>query len=75
LVAASGAVKSAIAWSVAGRSAVANNGVVATDANAMNNTDTPQIGAGFGGSIDGLITRISVWNSRLPDATLKALTA
>jgi len=41
----------------------------------MNNTDTPQIGAGFGGSIDGLITRISVWNSRLPDATLKALTA
>lgn len=74
-VTASGLIKSGVSWSGAGRSIVANNGTVVTDANVMGNGGTPQIGGGNSGSfLDGIVQRITVWNSRLPDATLKALT-
>lgn len=70
-VTASGLVKSGVSWSGAGRSIVANNGTVVTDANIMGNSGTPQIGGGNSGSFqDGIDQRITQWNFRLPDATL-----
>ncbi len=68
--------KCGLAWSGAGRSLVLNNGTVATDAIPINAPSSPQVG-NRGGSLyaDGYIARLSAFNSRLPDATLKALTA
>jgi hypothetical protein len=64
-----GAVKTAIAGDGAGRSGVANNGTLVTDANV------PAIGTfTIGSSQDGYTTRLTAWNSRLSDANLQALT-
>lgn len=66
-------VKTGMSWSGTGRSLVANNGTVATDAGVPGTAGTVQFGTG-GQSPDGYISRLTVWSSRLPDATLKAFT-
>lgn len=71
-----GRVKTGVAWSAAGRSLVANNGTVATDANAPTAPTTTYIGSVNGSSpANGLFERVTIWNSRLADATFKANTA
>ena len=72
------AFKAGVAYSGTTGSVVANNGTVATGTNAWTSTNNPsRIGgssAGMANAYDGYIRRIDVYNSRLPDATLKALT-
>lgn len=72
-----GVVKSAVGWSASGRSIVASNGTVATDGNTLTIPAKAWIGAV--GNVatsfaDGYFQRISIWNNRLPDATLQGLT-
>lgn len=69
--------KSAITWNASGRSLVANNGTVASDANFPGAITSVFVGSAAGSSafVNGPISRLTVWNSRLPDATLKAMTA
>lgn len=67
---ASGSVKSGFAWDGTGRSAVGNNGTVFSDANSYSGALDLFIGT----SLDGYVQRLTLWNSRLPDATIKALT-
>lgn len=71
-----GPVKLAAGFSAAGRSLVANNGTVVTDAAAFAAIASVEIGSQAGSSLflDGYIKRLTIWNSRLSDATLKALT-
>jgi hypothetical protein len=72
-----GVLKSAVGWDASGRSVVANNGTVGTDSNTVGTaTGTVNIGSyGSATSIDGYVQRLAAWNSRLPVAVLKALTA
>lgn len=73
----SGVNKSGIAWSGTSRSLVLNNSAVATDANSANTGAQTGflLGNRSGGPwFDGTIGRVTAWNTRLPDATLKALT-
>jgi len=68
--------KCGFSWNASGRSLVFNNGTLVSDATASTGT----IPAGIGGSagsfpLDGVISRLTAWNTRLPDATLKANTA
>jgi hypothetical protein len=69
--------KSGIAWSGAGRSLVLNNGTVATDANAQTPSSTQNLGSASGTShfIYAYIKRLTIWTTKLADATLKAFTA
>jgi hypothetical protein len=69
-------VKAASAFNSSGRSIVANGGTVATDAGTMPATTSVNIGsnAGTGSFLDSYLTRLTAFNSRLPDATLKAQT-
>lgn len=72
-----GPTKAAMSWDAGGQSAVGNNGTVATTATQKTATSTPGVGSYNGGAslfYDGYISRLTVWNSRLPDATLKAAT-
>jgi hypothetical protein len=57
------------------RSVVCNNGTVGTDSNSTTTTQA-FIGSQSGTSnfLDGYMSRLTAWNSRLPDATLKANT-
>lgn len=70
------ATKTGSSWGASGDSIVADNGTVATSANVMVPTSNIQIGARSSSAsfVNGYIQRLSVWNSRLPDASLKALT-
>lgn len=71
-----GRVKTGVTWSAAGRSLVANNGTVATDASAPTSPTTVYLGSANGTVLsNGLIERITIGATRLPDATIKALTA
>lgn len=71
-----GRVKTGVAWSAAGRSLVANNGTVATDANAPTAPTTTYLGSVNGSApACGYIERVTIWTSRLADATIKALSA
>lgn len=74
-ISASLSVKAAVASNGSGRSLVANNGTVATDAS----TFTPQGNAAIGTSgaslwLNGVLRRASYWNTRVSDAAIKALT-
>jgi hypothetical protein len=68
----------ALSWDGSGRSMVANNGAVATDGAAVGTpTGAVYIGSYSSASskqMDGYIQRLTVWNSRLSDVALKALT-
>lgn len=68
--------KIGVSWSGAGRSAVGNNGTVATDANVQVSDTAYYIGSLGAGNIffEGYVSRLTVWNSKLADATLKGLT-
>lgn len=66
---ASGTVKQGSAWSVSGRSVVGNNGTLLTDGNSLSAADVQFA------MFDGYIQRLTAFNSRLPNATLQALTA
>lgn len=71
-----GRVKTGVTWSAAGRSLAANNGTVATDANAPTSPTTVYLGSANGTvPSNGLIERITIGTSRLADATIKALSA
>ena len=71
-----GGVKVASGQSSGGRSLVGGGGTVATDAFSAVST-SPAIGRGTDANSTtyGYIRRLAVWNSRLADATLQALTA
>lgn len=68
----SGIVKQAVSTSSSGRSLVGNNGTVTTDAFALGFNGV--IGNGGGGYWNRNTQRLTVWNTRLTDAALKALT-
>lgn len=73
-----GAVKVGLSLSASGRSLVSNNGTVSSDANGAGNTTLLQLGGQGGGSAalaNTYFTRLTVWNTRLADAALKAFTA
>jgi hypothetical protein len=68
-------VKTGASWDGTGRSLVANNGTVTTDANTYAFTTPNYIGSrnGVAGSqYDGYIPRLTMWSSRIPDAQLKS---
>lgn len=72
-----GATIAAVGWDANGRSVVGNNGTVASNSQIFTGTQNqPYIGSADGSSVfyNGYIQRITSWPSRLPDATLKALT-
>lgn len=69
-------IKAAAAWSqiAVTNSVVVNNGAVATGTLALSGSSN-MLGSDAGGSFyDGYFQRLSAWNSRLTDATLKGLT-
>ena len=73
-----GGAKISHARSTAGNSLVGGGGTVSTD--AINDTllmtsGNVKLGYGSGRQIDGYFRRLTVWNSKLADGTLKALTA
>lgn len=71
------ATKSGVAWSGAGVSVVGNNGTVGTDATPFGATATAYIGSQNGATsfINTYMKRLVLWQSRLNDNDLKALTA
>ena len=74
-----GTVKSAVSWTAAGRSLVANNGTLTTDSNTFSSTVNAWLGAvGSAGSptsfMDGYNKRVTFWNTALPNAQLSAVT-
>jgi hypothetical protein len=72
------AAKIAVAQDGSGRSFVGGGGTVATDASAgVVGLGTVAIGSGTAGNTTmfGYIRRLAVWNSKIADATLQALTA
>lgn len=75
----SSGVKVAAAQSSSGRSIVGDGGTVATDANHnILGVATIRLGRGNDPNNDGIygyFRRLTVWNSRIADATLQALTA
>lgn len=70
------ALKLGIGVSAGGRSVVANNGTVATNATTLTTSSTVYLGSADGASLfgDGVIPRLTAFTSRLPDASLKAMT-
>jgi hypothetical protein len=70
-------VKTAMSWDGTGRSIVANNGTLATDANTVGTaTGTVYLGSATGSGttfMDGYIQRVAGWTTRQPDATLQSL--
>jgi hypothetical protein len=70
-------VKVLAAWDGSGRSLVANNGTLATDALAAQALSDGFIGSRTASAnvSSGLFERIALWNERLPDASMPALTA
>lgn len=70
--------KMALAWDASGRSLVANNGTVVSDATSMAGATTIYVGTVNGATqaLDAYITRLAIWSSRIAnDNTLKGLTA
>lgn len=69
-------VKAAFGQSSSGRSIVANNGAVVSDANVLGAVNQASIGSQNGTAvfIDTYLSRLSAMQERQPDATLKALT-
>jgi hypothetical protein len=68
--------KAGFAQNTSGRSIVAGGGTVATDANDLSSVVSPAtIGHQSANYGYGYFRRLAVWNSRLADATLQALTA
>lgn len=68
-------IKSAIAYDASGRSIVANNGTLTTDAKTFGTYATATIGAaGASNFLNAYFQRNAIWPSRLSDATLKATT-
>jgi hypothetical protein len=66
----------ALGYSASGRSIVLNGGTVATDANLIQTPTAITLGGAFGGGyLNGHIRSIAYYNTRLPNATLQALTA
>lgn len=70
-------VKALAAWSGSGRSLVANNGTLATDALAASALSDGFVGSRTGSAniSSGFFERIALWTARLPDAAMPALTA
>jgi hypothetical protein len=68
--------KAGIAWSAAGRSLVLNGGTVATDATAQTPSATQNLGsAGATANFAyAYIERLTLWTSKLADATLQGFT-
>lgn len=74
---ASSVIKSGVSYSLSGNavSTVVNNGTVATGTLVYSGENSPFLGSTGGNSYyNGYIARVSLWNSKLPDATLKAFT-
>ena len=68
--------KLGLAWSGAGRSLCLNGGTVATDAVAQTPSATQKLGGSAGSNyIFAIIERLTIWNSKLADATLQSMTA
>lgn len=65
--------RASVGWSASGRSIVANNGTVATDAGILT-AQSNQLGGGGGNFLDGSFLRLTAYSSRFSDTTLKALT-
>ena len=68
--------KIGVGYSAAGRSIVLNNGAVVSDANTI--AALTSVSLSFNSSsafLNSYVKRLSTWSSRLPDATLKSLTA
>lgn len=69
------ALKIACGWNASGRSIVGNGGTVATDAGQQTSDTTYYIGSyGSSAFLNAPLKRLTAFNSRLPDATLKAMT-
>jgi len=68
--------KLGLAWSGAGRSIVLNGGTVATDASAQTPSSTQKLGSANATSnfIYAYVERLTLWNSKLADATLQGFT-
>lgn len=68
-----GAVRSAVAWNASGRSLVANNGTLTSDAVNLSTGATVTLG-GYGTTttFDGWVASVAFYSSKLPDATLKS---
>jgi|GEM_PF-955911 len=64
-----GAVKSGIAVDGTGRSLVANNGTVVSDAKTFSATGTPTLG-GPSNYLNGYVGNLSIWNSKQSNANL-----
>jgi hypothetical protein len=72
-----GPVRAAVGWDAIGFSTVANNGTVGTQGSSgspqpMGTAVSVSIGYGSGYAINGWIASAAFYNTRLPDATLKA---
>jgi hypothetical protein len=69
--------KLGLAWDGTGRSLVLNGATVVTDASAQTPSSTQRLGSANGTSnfIYSYVERLTLWNSKLADATLDALTA
>jgi hypothetical protein len=71
-----GGAKTGFSWSGAGRSVVGGGGTVATDAFGSMGAANYQLGVNVSGFVNfGYFRRLTLWNSRLADATLQSLTA
>ena len=66
--------RTAASYSAAGRSFVASGGTVVTDTNAANTTGSMYLGSnqGSGGFIDGHVTKLAIYNTRLADSALQS---
>ena len=69
-----GAATAGMAWDSTGRSLLANAGTAATDLIAAPSISSVSLGANGNGTsgMSGYVTRMQIWNSRLPDATLSS---
>lgn len=67
--------KQGVSWDGTGRSGVGNNGTVATDTNAFGSIANLGLGNGqSNNTINANISRLTVWNSRVPNSALQGLT-
>jgi hypothetical protein len=68
-------VKTMMAWDGGGRSVVGGGATVATDANSIGaSSGTPMLGLAGPNTLWGYMHRVTLWNTRLADATLQTLT-
>jgi Concanavalin A-like lectin/glucanases superfamily len=69
--------KLGLAWSGAGRSLILNGATVVTDASAQTPSSTQRLGSANGTSnfIYAYVKRLTLWSSKLADATLQSRTA